>query len=117
MAALFGLVDFIYLKNVGGLPNLLDIWPLAALLPIACGAVVTLGCRGAAFGRRIAAAAGCGVGAALFYTAVSAALGAGAAITTGHIITALVWRVFVFAVLAVIAAVITELKLPDPDLT
>ena len=117
MAGLFGLVDFVSLRNAGELPNLRDIWPLTALLPLVCGAVATLGCRGAALGRRIAAAAGGAAAAALFYTAVSAALGAGAAITAGHIITALVWRVFVFAVLAVIAAVITELKLPDPDLT
>ena len=117
MAGAFGLVDFAYLKNVGELPNLLNIWPLAALLSLVCGAVVTLGCGGAGLGRRIAAAAGGGAAAAGFYTAASAALGSGAAITTGQVTTALAWRIFVFAVLSTIGAVITELKLPDPDLT
>ena len=117
MAGAFGLVDFAYLKTVGELPNLRDIWPLAALLPLVCGAAVTLGCGGAGLGRRIAAAAGGGAAAAGFYTAASAALGSGAAITTGQVTTALAWRIFVFAVLSTIGAVITELKLPDPDLT
>jgi hypothetical protein len=114
MAGAFGLVDFAYLKNIGELPRLRDIWPLVTLLPLVCGAAVTLGCAGAGLGRRIAAAAGGGAAAAGFYTAASATLGAD--ITTGQVITGLVWRIFVFAVLSIIGAIITELKLPDPDL-
>ena len=117
MSGAFGLVDFAYLKNIDVLPKLLDIWPLVTVLPLVCGAAITLGCAGAALGRRIAAAAGGGVEAAFLYTAASAVLSSGTAITSGQVITALVWRLFIFAVLSTIGAVITELKLPDPDLT
>ncbi|MHC4464260.1 MAG: hypothetical protein ACYS30_22950, partial [Planctomycetota bacterium] len=39
----FGLasVDYNYLQNVGNLPGLKDIWYLAALVPLACGVLVT----------------------------------------------------------------------------
>jgi hypothetical protein len=95
--------------------RLKTIWWLAVVLPMVCGAAVTLGCRGAVLWRRIVTATICGVGVGLLYIAESAALGH-CGITVGDIAKGCVWRVFVFAVLSTIGAIVTELKLPDPDL-
>jgi len=75
-----------------------------------------LGCAGAELWKRIVAAAVCGVAAGALYTAVSAMLGQAHGIMVGEIATGCVGRVSVFAVLSTIGAVVTELKLPDPDL-
>lgn len=115
-AAIFGIADFAYLRSVGKLPGLKDIWWLAILVPLLCGAAVTLGCGGAALGKRIVAAAVCGVLIGAFYTAVSAILSHSSGIATGNIATDCVWRVFVFAVLSTVGAVVTELKLDESDL-
>jgi len=107
-AAIFVLADFIYRRNFGELPGLRDIWWLVALAPLLCGAVVTLGCGGAVLGKRIAAAAACGVLSGLLYTAVSMILNSDGGILVGG-----VWRVFIFAILSTIGAIVTELKLPE----
>jgi len=114
-AGIFAFADSVYLRNAGELPGLKDIWSLAILLPMACGAAVTLGCGGAVLWRRIVAATVCGAGVALLYIVESAAIGHNG-ITVGDIAKGCAWRVFVFAVLSTIGAIITELKLPEPDL-
>ncbi len=111
-----GSVDYNYLNNVGNLPGLKDIWWLAGLVPLVCGATVTFGCGGAVLWKRIVAAAACGAVLGLLYTAMSAILGHAGLFTIGEIITVCAWRIFVFAVLATIGAILTELKLPGPDL-
>ena len=107
-----GSVDYNYLNNAGSLPGLKDIWWLVLLVPLVCGAVVTLGCGGAKLWKRIAAAAICGIALGLLYTAISALLVKKMA--AGDIATACVWRVFVFAILSTVGAIATELKLPEP---
>ena len=74
-----------------------------------CGASVTPGCEGAAFWKRIVAAVVCGVVGGTLYTTFSAIL------SHSSRTAACVWRAFVFAVLSTIEAVVTELKLPEPD--
>jgi len=74
-AAIFGLADYVYLVNFDNLPILRDIWWLVILAPLACGAALTLGCGGAALGKRIAAAAVCGALAGMLYAALSATTG------------------------------------------
>ncbi len=108
-AGILGLADFLYLRHFGELPGLRDIWPLAVLAPLACGAAVTLGCRGAALGKRIITAAVCGVSAAVIYTVASAMLG-----DKSGIVASGIWRIFIFAILSAIGAILTELKLPEP---
>jgi len=109
-AGVMGLADRMYLNSAGVLPVLRDIWPLAILVPLACGAAATLGCGGAALGRRAAAAAVAGGLAGALYAVISVILG-----RDGGIVASCVWRVFIFAILAVIGAILTELKLPEPD--
>ena len=110
-AGIFGLVDFAYLRNFGELPGLRDIWWLAIFVPLVCGAAVTLGCGSAPLWKRIVAAAGCGAVVGALYTIVSAILN-----DNSGIAASCVWRIFIFAILSTIGAIVTELKLPDPDL-
>jgi len=109
-AIIFGLADFIYFGKTQMLPNLRDIWWLSTILPLGCGMVVTLGCGGASRARRFIAATICGILTGALYTGISA-------IISGQIAGNCAWRVFVFALLSVIGAVLTELKLPGKNLT
>jgi hypothetical protein len=93
-----------------------DIWPLAALVPLVCGSLITLGCGGAALRKRIIAAAVGGAAIGLLYTVVSAIPGHGVPAPVGKIAAGCFWRVFVFAIFSTVGAVATELKLPEPQL-
>jgi hypothetical protein len=113
---IFGIADFVYLGNVGNLPDLRTIWWLSVFVPMLCGAVVTLGCGGVTLAKRIVGAAVCGVAVGVFYAGVSAFLGHGSGISMGEIVTNGMWRIFIFSIISVFGAIITEVKLPDPDL-
>jgi len=52
-AWIFRLIDLVYLKISGQLPGLMQIWWLAALIPVLFGAAVTLSAGGASLGKRI----------------------------------------------------------------
>ena len=110
VAGLFAFAELIYLENVGEPPSSNILWWFAVLVLI-CGAVVTLGCGGAALAKRIGAAAVCGALIGVLYTAVSAILS-----YNGGIVASCVWRVFIFAILSTIGAIVTELKLPNTDM-
>jgi len=113
-AAAIGAVDYATIERVGTLPGLKDIWPAAVLVPLLCGCAVTLGCGGASLGKRIIAAGVSGIILGLFCTALSWMLSTPSC--PAAVIPAGAWRVFVFALLASIGALVTELKLPEPDL-
>ncbi len=113
---ILGAADFLWLRKTGQLPHLGDIWWLAILVPAACGAGATLGCGGAALWRRIVAATISGMLTGTLYTVISAILSYHRTSFDASIAAVWAWRTFVFAMLAAIGAIITELKLPDPDL-
>ena len=115
-AIVFGISDFVYLRQVGELPSLKAIWWLAVLLPPACGALVTLGGGGATLGQRFVGAAACGVATGLFYTALSALLGQISGVSLSTIGASCLWRVFLFSMFSTLGAIVTELTLADPDL-
>jgi hypothetical protein len=110
-SGIFSLADFAYLRNLGEPPGLKEIWGLAVLVPLLCGAVVTLGAGGAALGNRIIGAAICGGVVGVLYTAMSGILGT---IGVDEMATGGVWRVFVFTILSAVGVLLTELKLPEP---
>ena len=115
-AVIFGLVDLVYFKSLGTLPGLRDIWGLSLFVPLGCGAAVTLGCGGATLGERFIGATVCGVILGVFYTALSSMIGHGGAFSVTDTAISCAWRIFIFSILSPIGAIITELKLPDPDL-
>ncbi|MFH1613632.1 MAG: hypothetical protein ABIG61_00910 [Planctomycetota bacterium] len=109
-AVIFGSADFIYHNCSRPLPTLWQIWPLALLAPMTLGIVVTLAARGMPLTGRIISAAAAGLVLALLYTAISAMLG-----SAERIVATGAWRIFDFTLFAVIAALLTELKLPEPQ--
>ncbi len=114
--SILSLADYHYLLSIGRVPLLKEIWWLAGIVPLACGAMASLGCGGAALGRRIVAATVCGIAVGLLYTAVSLILSS-SSIGAAGALTQCLWRVFVFAVVSTIGALTVELSLSDPDLT
>jgi hypothetical protein len=114
-AGVFGLVGHYHLNLAGRLPTLREYWWLTVLTPLLGGVLVALGGGGAPFGRRIVAAALCGVLMAVATTLVSALIAqASPAAETYAILVRGVWRVFIFTILATVGAVLTELTLPEP---
>jgi hypothetical protein len=81
-----------------------------------CGSIVTLGCGGARLGERFFGAAVCGTMVGILYTAESTMLVFSNGITVGAVTANLLWRIFLFSIFSFLGAVITELKLGDPDL-
>ncbi len=110
IVAIFALAEFLYIENVGAPPDYDKLWWLAVLVPLICGAIVTLGCGGAALIKRFASAAACGALIGVLSTAVSAILN-----NNPNFVATGIWRVFIFAIVSTIGAIITELKLPDTD--
>jgi len=115
-AAVLAFADYLFLKNIGMIPTLKDTWWFAGIIALLGGAGVTVGCGGAAFSRRIISAASWGILTGLLYTAASVMVVLQGDIIIGAIMTSGAWRVFIFTVLATIGAVITELRLPDPEI-
>jgi len=111
---IFGLADFVYLRNFKELPGLDEIWGLVVLVPLLCGAVVTLGAGGAALSKRIIGAAVCGGVVGVLSTVLSAILSYGGLVSFNEIAAGCVWRVFVLTVFSAIGVILTELKLPEP---
>ncbi|MGA1865233.1 MAG: hypothetical protein ACMUHX_09240 [bacterium] len=115
-AGIFGIVDFVYLRNFGKLPGLNAIWWLSLLLPLICGSIATLGMGGAHLSKRIIGAALCGVVMGVLYTAISAFLGHGGLLGASDIVISGIWRIFLFTIFSAIGAILTELKLPEPKI-
>ncbi len=114
-AAIFGYVDFSHIKAFERLPALKEIWLLFVIVPLFCGRFVSLGCGGAVLWKRIVAATFCGIMVGILSTGVSAVVGVDV-LAAGEIAKSCVWRVFILAFLSTAGALITELRLPDPDL-
>ena len=115
-AIIFGAVDFFYLNYIKIMPELMDIWWVVILISMICGAGVTLGCRGARLSKRIISASVCGIIAGFLYTIESTIIMHGGLIIATDIAAIFLWRMFVFALLSAFGAILTELRLPDPDL-
>jgi len=112
----FAAVQWWYLQGKDVPAHLIDIWPVTVLVPLAAGAITTLGCGGASLGRRVAAGAICGVIMGALYGPVLWELArlSGIAATIGWAIRSSLWGAFVFSILGVIGVIAVELQLPDP---
>ena len=112
---IFMVIDRLYAQSSGQLPDLEKIWFATLAVPALCGVAATLGAGGAPSWKRIAGAALCGAAIGGFSIAGAPLLahvhpaGWSALATTGA------WRVFIFALLAVSAVLVTEVKLPDAE--
>ena len=113
-AAVLMAADFLFLKYTGIVPGLKDTWWFILAITILSGVGITLGCYGAALSRRILSALVWGILTGLLYTVGSALLIQKENILPGELAINAGWHVFIFALFSVTAAVVTELRLPDP---
>jgi hypothetical protein len=114
-AAVFGLVGYGDLTRTGQLPALKEYWWLVMAVPLLCGSLIALGGGGASFGRRVGMAAVSGTLTGLAATLLSMLIARRAlAAETALILIQGVWRVFLFTILSIVGAAVTELTLPEP---
>jgi len=114
-AAVFALADWIWLRQSGSVATLRSIWYVTALIPAICGWAATVFAGGMSLWKRFVWSAAGGVLTGLFYTVATAVIVS--LYGSGFVLPAR-WpfRLFFFAVFACIGSIITELKLPDPQL-
>jgi hypothetical protein len=115
-SAIFTFVDFIYHMHYGVLPDLRDIWFFAPAIPAICGSIVTLGAGGASLGRRVISGTICGALIGILYGALSPVIVGNVHIEPFDIVINCVWRIFVFTIFSIIGVLLTELKLPEPEI-
>ena len=85
------------------------------LVPLLCGALVTLGAGGAAIPQRIIGASIWGILVGTLYTVVTVMIGYDGTIRLVEIGSIFLWRIFLFSIVAAIGVVFTELLLPEPS--
>lgn len=117
---IFASIDLFFLRQTGGLPAMSTIWYVIATVPLACGALLSIGCGGASLSKRIAAASACGAAVAAMSAGVAwlsiSALELQITLTAREVIAMGVWRLFAFTLVATLGAIAAELSLPDPDI-
>jgi hypothetical protein len=113
-SAILGITDFIYLNKWGTLPTLREIWWLALMMPLLCGAVVTLGAGGASISKRVIWGAVCGGVLGILFTVISKIIGYDGLVDAGELMTRGVWSVFVFTIVSAIGVLLTEVSADEP---
>lgn len=113
-AGIFVFTELAYFNHVGELPDLRDMWWLTITLPLVLGLLVTLGAGGAVRGNRIIASLICGIFIGILTTITTTLLHGSDQI--GMIVTNLLWRIFILGIFCSIGALVTEIKLPDPEI-
>ncbi|MGD9136955.1 MAG: hypothetical protein PVH42_09340 [Desulfobacterales bacterium] len=113
--AIFVATDLYYLNTFGVLPNLKEVWFFSLIVPLVCGATVTLGAGGATISHRVIGAVICTTTVGIASTLISSALGSVNTIGITDIAVICLWRFFVFSILSVVGLFLTEIKLPEPE--
>jgi hypothetical protein len=112
MGAGYGL--FIYLFGI--MPYLRDLWWIFLVVSLSCGAVVTHFGAGMRPGRRIFAAAFCGILLGLMTTLAWWGVATIQEMPVENLLTEGMWRMFLAAIFTTLGAILWELRLPDPEL-
>lgn len=108
--------DYAYAAISRVTPGLGDTWWFALFVTILCAAGITRAAAGAPRSKRFIAALLWGIVTGLAYTAAKAYTILGITAVSGDLLKDAAWHVFFLSVFAVIAAVITEIRQPDPDI-
>jgi hypothetical protein len=121
--AFTALVDLLFVRAIGHVPALKDVWWAVFLAPIGAGFLGSLWSRRKRMGGRFAAGVLAGALVGLGYGLVSAflaplfpglAAAAGETATNGALVWSLVWKTFVFTLLAIPGAFAAETRPPRP---
>lgn len=108
--------DFVFFHYTGIVPGLNGNWWFFIPVIFLGAALITIGNGGAALSRRIISGVLYGVFSAIGYVAISFILLPGEKIDWGNIAITGGWYIFLLSVIAVLGIIITEIRLPDPDL-
>ena len=109
------MADAAYLRYMGKVPGLMDIWWLALLVPIFCGTMVTLGAGGTVLWKRVAGGAGCGVVLGVLYTVLPVIAGYAGDMGISAVAVNGAWRIFIFTILSTAGVLLTEISLPESE--
>jgi hypothetical protein len=120
-AAFVALVDYLFVRSAGRVPALKDVWWAVFLAPLAAGYLASLWSRRKKMGKRLAAGILAGALVGLAYGLVNAFLApsfpglgatAGAAAVNGAPALGILWKTFIFALLAIPGAFLAETRPP-----
>jgi hypothetical protein len=119
---LLALLDFLFVRSAGRVPILKDVWWAAFIVPVAAGFLASLWSRKKRMGKRVVAGVMTGALAGLAYGAVNTfltplfpglAAAAGPVALNGALALTVLWKVFIFALLAIPGALIAETRSPE----
>jgi hypothetical protein len=119
--SLLALLDFLFVRSAGRAPTLKDVWWAAFIVPIAAGFLASLGSLRKKMGKRVADGITAGGLAGLAYGAVNTflaplfpglAAAAGPMVLNGALALGVLWKVFIFALLAIPGALLAETRSP-----
>jgi len=118
---LLTLLDFLFVRSAGRVPILKDVWWAAFIVPIASGFLASLWSRRKKMGKRVAAGITAGALVGLCYGAVNTFLSplfpgltaaSGPVVLNGALALAVLWKIFIFALLAIPGALLAETRPP-----
>ncbi|NQV35805.1 MAG: hypothetical protein HQ515_24150 [Phycisphaeraceae bacterium] len=112
-ASLLAFGDKVQQDGLGTLPHMTDLWWLVLGVGFGCGALVTLGCRGAALSKRIMCAALIGSLTGALYTLMASQFAAMAQISVQGLGVICIWRMFALTLLVTIGTLVTEILMPE----
>jgi hypothetical protein len=114
-------VDLLFVGSTGAVPALKDVWWAVFLAPIGAGFLASLWSRRKRMGKRVAAGITAGALVGLGYGLINTFLSpmfpgflgaAGEAVSNGSPALAILWKTFIFALLAIPGAFIAETRPP-----
>ncbi|MBE0713798.1 MAG: hypothetical protein IH583_15605, partial [Candidatus Aminicenantes bacterium] len=118
-AGLLATLDLLFVRTAGRVPALKDVWRAALLIPVAVGFLGSLWSLRKKMGKRVAAGITAGALVGLGYGAVNSLLSplfpgliavSGPAAVNGAMALTVLWKVFIFALLAIPGALLAETR-------
>ena len=118
---LLALLDLMFVRSAGRVPILKDVWWAAFIVPIAAGFLASQWSRKKRMGKRVVAGVMTGALVGLAYGAVNAfltplfpglAAAAGPVALNGALALTVLWKVFIFSLLAIPGALVAETRSP-----
>jgi len=116
---LLALLDFLFVRSAGRAPTLKDVWWAAFIEPLAAGFLASLWSLRKKMGKRVAAGITAGALAGLCYGAVNIflsplfpglAAAAGPVALNGALALTVLWKTFIFSLLAIPGALLAETR-------
>jgi len=120
--AVLTLLDWLFVRSAGRGPSLKDVWWAAFIVPIAAGFLSSLWSRRKKMGKRVSAGVTAGALTGLAYGAVNSFLSplfpglaapSGPVVVSGALALTVLWKVFIFALLAIPGTLLAETRSPS----